>query len=131
MIHAKELRIRNLLNYDRFGESRIVIIDHDHIRMCFDFNDEFNLYYKPIPITEEWLLKFGFEKGNNINVPINVYSLNLNLDGIYSIIKYDVKNKYVHLTQRGVSVYLKELENIHQLQNLYFALTQKELTLND
>jgi hypothetical protein len=76
---------------------------------------------KPIPLTEKWLLKFGFEKvfnqykkvtnvdtRNGKNVPFIV----LDLDGFeYDDLRLQTKLNYVH-----------------QLQNLYFALTGEELT---
>lgn len=67
----------------------------------------------PIPLTEEWLKKFGFymiyyDKEKEINYKLNDFTLEQTDGGfIYQkvIIKY-----------------------IHQLQNLYFALTGEELT---
>ena len=78
----------------------------------------------PIPLTEEWLLKFGF-----------VYEIydrsNLNI--------FRFSNLEIHFNKdKVVSVYVgvqrvdngKTINAVHQLQNLYFALTQKELTIN-
>jgi hypothetical protein len=84
-------------------------------------------YIKPIPLTEEWLLKFGFthqyktKKGQDffdrsINSEFQLY-VNLN-DSRVSINK-----KYVG------NVYSKKIQYLHQLQNLYFALTGEELTI--
>jgi hypothetical protein len=76
--------------------------------------------YDPIPITEVWLLRFGFElelKEGNQN-EYRVYSFNQ--------ITYNTNHgwwwKKCHLEFQP--------NNIHQLQNLYFALTSEELTLN-
>ena len=68
---------------------------------------------KPIPITEEWLLKFGFENWD-INAWINKISLHKQ-DGVYW-----------HHSYSGHEICL---EYVHQLQNLYFALTGEELIL--
>ncbi|HNP08162.1 MAG TPA: hypothetical protein PKN99_11085 [Cyclobacteriaceae bacterium] len=70
---------------------------------------------KPIRLTPEWLEKFGFEKER-----INVYwkdpmRLVIFPDGLLYL-----------ANQRHVNIYY-----VHQLQNLYFALTGNELTLND
>jgi hypothetical protein len=82
--------------------------------------NDFNRLYKPIPITEEWLLKFGF------------------IEGIYAIVKYPLKVIYLlkpdSLTEYELCVsiedlYLKKIKYIHQLQNIFFALTQKELEI--
>jgi len=80
-----------------------------------------------IPITEEWLLRFGFkfdghiyeaskeirEKSNkDIGVKYQAYFFNKRL------------NRWMDCQTRVCVDY------IHQLQNLYFALTGEELTLN-
>lgn len=70
----------------------------------------------PIPLTEEWLLKFGFER--NIleakhNSIIYYSENNIGIKGMLGTVKPSVC-KYVH-----------------QLQNLYFALTGEELTIID
>lgn len=65
---------------------------------------------EPIPIAEEWFLRFGFElfpwgwvKG-----------------------KFLITMGFVLQVGNGLSI---KIENVHQLQNLYFALTGEELTL--
>ena len=66
---------------------------------------------KPIPITEEWLIKFGFKK--------------LGKDTFYlGAIKIHKRNRGFVIAKRYVDILY-----IHQLQNLYFALTGKELTI--
>ena len=71
--------------------------------------------YKPIPLTEEWLLKFGFEK-YEFDHKENQYRHKDRL-----IVFRDGK-----FVDYGSSVIL---EYVHQLQNLYFALTGEELVL--
>lgn len=72
-----------------------------------------NLEYKdvtPIPLTEEWLLKWFGEDGVGCYAEENnMVELFLN-NGDYLIPK-------------------NRLQYVHQLQNLYFALTGEELTL--
>jgi len=68
--------------------------------------------YKPILITEEWLLKFGFENDDDQRYFKN---------GIYLIL-YDEGCTILH-NQIHINYFY-----VHQLQNLYFALTGKELT---
>lgn len=75
---------------------------------------------KPIPLTEEILLKCGFE--NDVK---NLYSLIKN-DEFY--IKYNVHNNGFYLCINGF--YIIRVNNLHQLQNLYFALTREELEIN-
>jgi hypothetical protein len=69
---------------------------------------------KPIPLTEEWLLKFGFE-----------YS-DLNGDsGLWKIPPFQIYGKY----NQFLYDYRLDVNYVHQLQNLYFALTGEELTI--
>ena len=67
-------------------------------------------YAKPVPLTEEWLLRFGF--------------VNDKLE--YFTIEYDNHAGY-GLFYRGNL--LTGIEYVHQLQNLYFALTGTELEI--
>ena len=84
-----------------------------------------NEYYKdlnPIPLTEQWLLDFGFE--------YNDYHYE---KGLLSILlagsKYYHKNGRVYFNSWRIME--MQPEYVHQLQNLYFALTQEELILKE
>jgi hypothetical protein len=82
---------------------------------------------EPIPLSEEWLLKFGFEKITYGN-------------GGYQITS--TKGKIVVLTDNSVYVYSglgdeesygfrPDIDYVHQLQNLYYSLTSQELTIKE
>ena len=86
---------------------------------------------KPIPLTEEWLVKFGLEKRGNEwhhtdkdQYPyIFIYFehdhfLNGNIIGLMRSTKVQER-----------SVISNDLKHVHQLQNLYFALTGEELEI--
>lgn len=76
--------------------------------------------YKPIPITEEWLLNFGFKKDSE-GYTLGRYSLYYNHkqdSGIYG--------QYYLGFQCG-----KDFNFIHQLQNSYFNVIGQELKLKD
>lgn len=71
--------------------------------------------FQKIPITEEWILKLGFIKDEILEFYRNDKSnstIIIDYDFICLLGYSHVKIKYVH-----------------QLQNLYFALTQRELTV--
>lgn len=61
---------------------------------------------EPIPLTEEWLVKLGLENKNEIIT--------------------DSLGRYYLLRCQGV-----QLRYVHQLQNLYFAITGEELTIKN
>ena len=74
---------------------------------------------KGIILTEEWLLNFGFEKNNN-----NQFIL---MKGSVDILFNKDLNGW---TCDGINFSINMTEHVHQLQNLYFALTGEELILN-
>ncbi len=118
MIQAKDLRIGNYIDTAYKGKPKQIeriteiVVDAGNIK---------GLSYsslKPIPLTEEWLIKFGFEIYKGVE------------DIHYS------HNNFWDIDRRIGGNYFRcdhlELENIkyvHQLQNLYFALTSEELTI--
>lgn len=74
---------------------------------------------EPIPITEEWLLKFGFKEYHSTGVVRRFESTVLG-DVVF------------HLSATNYLV-IKHLfvrcEYVHQLQNIFFALKNEELTI--
>lgn len=116
MINTREFRIGNLLIEKKSGQIiEVINISQKHV----SFSGQFKAGWKaePIPLTEEWLLRFGFEK----------------MDETW----YTHKNYNLELDERGFwlsfqTLQLSEIINfVHQLQNLNFALTKQELKLND
>jgi hypothetical protein len=110
---ASELRIGNYVNIHNVITS-IDVAD-------FHFNSSF---IKPIPITVEWLLKLGFE----------YYSFDKNYviknkDGYCNSIKNNDGEWCYNNDISDANYSIRELKYIHQLQNLYFALNEEELTI--
>lgn len=96
---------------------------------------------KPIPLTEEWLLKLGLFKitkkedlwGND---EIGVYDFNGKIRwSDFFITSNGLKDftLYVATIDDGMesAEYLNNIIYVHQLQNLYFALTGEELTITE
>ena len=135
---ANELRIGNYLYYhivDNLDERKewneINAVDAEDI---LDISDGRGEDLGPIPLTEEWLIKFGFIKNHKAFVTyerVLDYNTSLTLfkdheDGVYSMV--------VILTQQldeedYQEIVLENTSFVHQLQNLYFALTGKELKI--
>jgi hypothetical protein len=88
--------------------------------------------YKPIPLTEEWLLKFGFVKERNLSVPDTSNEYFYVKDNLM-LTCFVFDNRLTiefHYRSFDIACYLsKKLEFVHQLQNLYFELKDKELTI--
>jgi hypothetical protein len=77
-----------------------------------------SLTYKPVSLTEEWLLKFGFER-----MADNLYEKNPLSISFPSTVEITC----AHTWQTALVGY--DISYVHQLQNLYFALTGEELTI--
>ena len=109
-----ELRINNWVQF-KHTETPVRVILGDFV-MAREYKDERLDDYEPIPLTEEWLVKFGFEKHGDWYCKPNYFEdLNVSL----------VHRKTTHGSADEITV--KHPEHIHSLQNLYFALTGEEL----
>ena len=89
----------------------------------FDFEMGWNFdYIKPIPLTEEWLLKFGFKKKYQ-----TFEFKGLNIDGTVVHFSFDKWRSEYDIENCDFTEIPAECKHVHQLQNLYFALTNEEL----
>ena len=131
MIQANELRIGNWVTYnqesvDKGTEIIPIKVPCINVEAAVSLDDGFtNSYFfneiNPIPLTPEILVKCGFKKLNNAWVPID-YSATDYLKWSFTI--WDNKDG----TYRYNSAeFIPELKYLHQLQNLYYALTGEEL----
>jgi len=102
-MNEKELRIGNFVKVanEETGLSKDLLV--------FALEDGIECF-SPIPLTEGWLTKLGFVKR---------YS------DLYECGKFILNNEFIML---DIDLTVK-LEYVHQLQNLYFALTEEELVL--
>jgi hypothetical protein len=90
-----------------------------------------------IPITEEWLKKFEFKKQNSIKHYLlytvktkhqQYFSVSEMLDGYEDPNELSLKEIKKYWSFDG-NKYDAKIKYVHQLQNLYFALTGEELKL--
>ena len=124
---ANELRLGNYVKWSElasmgFGETQVSLK-----------NIMYNQLLKPIPLTEEWLLKFGFEKiiydseetgyGVEYKLAIDEHST----IAIQSDFSFGIEDN----EDNDCSVFFSNdiIKYVHRLQNLYFALTDKELKI--
>ena len=83
--------------------------------------------FDPIPLTEKWLLNFEFEH----DIENNWFKITIGSDAIPILVRIWNENKiqvYYHWNFQGMN-HIGYVKNVHQLQNLVFALTNKELTI--
>lgn len=135
---ASELRIGNLVDCPKpdfgteYGGPLLNSFAKRKIRplQLFDLSFIEEEEYKPVPITKEWLIRFGFaEKAIAGCDPTYFWieeqesgqQFELDWDNVAGIdLSYDGSN---------FSLWFPHIKYVHQLQNMYFSLTGKELTL--
>lgn len=114
-IKANELRIGNLVL--EVGEDRPTKIVSSDIVKAERYQD----WADPIPLTPLILEKCGFDKGEDGQ-------------GMQLLLKYDEENRFLvfnelglHFSNESFAFWTYDCEHLHQLQNIYFALTQREI----
>ena len=139
-IKSNELRIGNLViaknSFDKISETYIdkirnvdaIFIDKVGFKSCS--NHICILNYEPIPLTEEWLFKFGFEiDESNDNKKTKTLSTQVsNTESLY----FDENEWYISHDWNNnnfKNTFWNQPKYVHQLQNIYFALTGEELTI--
>jgi hypothetical protein len=122
-----ELRIGNLIFFDK-DVTNVDIITLDQMSQ-YD-GDCLDMGYDSIPLTQDWLVKFGFTHsfpyGNNGFYYNDVISLGYDCEEPFT-----GQNLHVWITKERVPypTIISGVQYVHQLQNLYYALTGKELTV--
>ena len=130
---ANELRIGNKF-YLPNGE--IGTISYHEIRLLIVAMEKPN--YNPIPLTEKWLEKFRFKAWDDKKT---IYILERHIDKYNNAcfrfwlqldkLVFDYIQNEIHPTESifdDKNIIRLEIKYVHQLQNLYFALTGEELT---
>lgn len=122
MIDARELRIGNYFEWSPLASMGKGLDKITHGQQIMDY-----LQFKdPIQLTEEWLLKFGFQllTEKRVGTKYSEYGNGqIHYEKRFNLAKHSEKDYWYCL--RG-SV---KIQYVHQLQNLYFALTGEELTI--
>ena len=123
---ASEVRIGNWVINDAWNGEECTIDYNDIVAMAqWDQNGKEAEFIKPIPLTEEWLKRFGFATKDDdhwckwIKVPVT---------GGWIYLGTNITSTVTLFNSNDISLGVHS-EHVHQLQNLYFALTGQELTL--
>lgn len=124
MIQIQELRVGNYVStiYPKFNYEKVKEIK-EKVVYTGNIKGIGYISLKPIPLTEEILLKCGFELKGIIfrinNGFANQFDVNYSLSRnvyYYDSSKYGIYNEV-------------KLKYLHQLQNLYYCLTGEELNI--
>lgn len=107
---ANELRIGNWMNWEG-DEAQWTLYNFKDL----EFTDSY-IDCEPIPLTEEWLVKFGFKK------PAHSW-----IGSKFHLSQYDRDKELWICALNKNNAILSNIRYVHQLQNLYFALVGEEL----
>lgn len=135
-MNSKELRIGNLVEYN--GEVETVTGVTEENPFVNTITPDYLDYEEitPIPLTGEWLLKFGFEEWTWCSdcafIPLffgdSLFCRYYNNQWHVKRLKVGRDREGFFGKTEGRYVLPKgKIKYVHQLQNLYFALTNKEL----
>jgi len=138
MINENELRLGNLF-IERETKELIRVIELRKEQIMFSGKFDQGWQAEPIPLNDEWLVKFGFI--NRVTEHLNYFELKVK-SGLFRIEGLDVyfwkglpskewyydEGRHMPITHRSIKL---ETKHVHSLQNLYFALTSQELVLKD
>lgn len=132
---VNELRVGNIIDTylgAPISESMEVTVTP---KILFYFHNYPKTSYHPIPLTEEWLIKFGFEVIDtylNEDLTVLVYGINITNCNNEEKLICDLWNMVFSIGDYSDDDYYVlnlPIKNVHQLQNLYFALTNTELKI--
>lgn len=148
MIKAQELRINNIVTdefYETFRTTIVVeSINEKGINLSVQNSDDFpemqdhwiEPYYefdklRGIPLTSEWLERFWFKQfvhDSELQGKIVEYNYDNNL---LTIVDWSAEGKKFTLSNSFSFKLRVDVNYVHQLQNLIFAITGSELQLKD
>ena len=130
-MEAKHLMIGNWINPE--NPTCVVADFHDHERDPFSI-----VTFEPILLTEKWLLKFGFVSNENYDEPTYEIEVKTGMrDKLILSIQPETLDSRIStglliVGEDGMDKWVLPKEPwkyVHQLQNLFFALTGQELIL--
>lgn len=130
MIQPKELRIGNLLNHSELGIVEVIGIGKDYIHVIYNGETHYENIrsFSTITLTEEILLKFGFNEVEDerwCDMHEEFEECNYYYLSMFKIYYNPETDKF---EDDSLSHFDVNLKYVHQLQNINFALTGKELT---
>jgi len=118
-IQASELRIGNYVHAD-VGLPSLMLHEIKANDIPAIHRNEVQCY--GVPLTEERLIRAGFNTNNNKTFSVSFYDISKKYDSDYFVFEFEC---YM------IDMPNIEIKYVHQLQNFHFALTQTELTFKD
>lgn len=123
-MNANELRVTNLVLYKNLVINPVIFIGYDSVELITPKGDTVMAKLDeifPIVLTDEWLVKMGWE-------------WDIFYQGYFGY-NYVVNSNYregyrVHYCKTRNDFIVENIQYVHQLQNLIYALTDNEIIIN-
>lgn len=131
MIDVKEMRVGNWVSqkYVAFAQEGMAVVkdgsfwaDAPFSIRDFQGYEKFPENCKPIPLTQEWLHRFG----GKMSEETGVWRFSWGGNGEVFVFLHQGYDKYAFELGKGLC---KPVEFVHQFQNFFFAFTEIELEL--
>ena len=123
-VNPNELRIGNIVLHPPKSRDEWFEINVTAVHILSAAN---GMFFQPIPLTEERLLKFGFKNTDNEIDYSDFVKSHVSINGCGS----DKQEPFSFVLYINYREHKIEIKYVHQLQNLYFALTGEELQLQN
>ncbi|WP_223559598.1 hypothetical protein [Chryseobacterium lathyri] len=129
-MEAIELRMGNFINYPLNTKVNPIVVNGVIGNKIYtdSFEGDAECFF-PIPLTEEWLLKLGFEYSDS-KIKDHPQLLSIEISSLETLDFEDGEFFISNASSVRVLTLWNQPVSVHQLQNLLFALKGKELTLN-
>jgi hypothetical protein len=111
MINVNEIRMGNMVTH--YPTGKLITVDYDHVKSLIGNPEEYN----PVPLKATLLQIAGFEETEQDKWDIDLLPFQLVADPAGDL-QYELSDHK-----------LRHVSSLHQLQNLYFALTNEELNI--
>lgn len=119
-LKPQDLRIGNLLQRSELDDDILTVtsINKESIGYSTNYGDGTMPidWPIPIPLTQDMLLRFGFEKEN----------YHLFRKGRYT---YSIHDLAFRVWAENTIIFLNSFDTVHELQNVWYSLEKTELTL--
>lgn len=131
MVNVRDLRLGNWISDMGDGYGRVIAIhdDGDIITTANNLMLPLENYY-PINLTSDMLSACGFEKANELSN--DAYTKSIDGHRIFVQINLQIISLLASCPNgvRSTVILSYPFKYVHQLQNFYYAILQKELTIN-
>lgn len=123
---ARDLMVNNIIQYNDSGEHcRVKTIEEFGMRVEFSEEETYIEYdqFSPVLLTEEILVKCGFINGGKDKMYYPVPKIQMEFHATL------FHGQWIIEIQNHVKPIVTDVVGLHQLQNLIYAITGNELTI--